>query len=190
MDEFEVNIPTVQLEKNKLYTEEQLNKLLKKPNMKTCLIDDYKGWATVNFLIGTGCRAETLLNVHVSDVDFVNYSILFRYMKTKRQINVPMSNTLKGVLSEYVEVLGLQAEDLLFPKLNGQKMSYDTLHQNISKYFEQRNVKMNGVNTFRNTFVTLFIKSRGDIYILKIILGHSNIKTTKRYVNLLPLEFK
>ena len=190
LEEFEVKIPTVQLEKKKVYTEEELNKLLKKPNMKTCLIGDYKGWATVNFLLGTGCRAETLLNVHVSDVDFVNDSILFRHMKTKRQISVPMSNTLKGVLSEYIEVLGLQAEDLLFPKLNGQKMPYDTLHQNITKYFEQRKVKMHGVNTFRNTFATLFIKSGGDIYRLKIILGHSNIKTTERYVNLLPLEFK
>ena len=190
LEEFEIKIPTVNLDKKVVYTEADLNKLLKKPNLKTCLIGDFKGWATINFLLGTGCRAETLLNVHVGDIDFVNESILFRHMKTKRQITVPMSNTLKSVLIEYIEVLGLQEEDLLFPKLNGEKMIYDTLHQNISKYFEQRNVKMRGINTFRNTFATLFIKSGGDIYRLKIILGHSNIKTTERYVNLLPLDFK
>lgn len=43
---------------------------------------------------------------------------------------------------------------------------------------------------FRNTFATMFIKGGGDIYRLKILLAHSNIKTTERYVNLLPLDFK
>jgi integrase/recombinase XerD len=36
----------------------------------------------------------------------------------------------------------------------------------------------------------MFIKNGGDIYRLKLLLNHSNIKTTERYVNLLPLEFK
>lgn len=68
-------------------------------------------------------------------------------------------------------------------------MSYDTLHQNLVNYFKHYKVKIRVVNIFRNTFATLFIKNGGDIYRLKILLGHSNIKTTERYVNLLPLDF-
>ena len=36
----------------------------------------------------------------------------------------------------------------------------------------------------------MFIRNGGDIYRLKLLLGHSNIKTTKRYINLLPIDFK
>lgn len=190
LNKFEVKIPNVDLEKKEIYTEEELNKLLKKPNLNKCLVGEYKSWVTCNFLLGTGCRAETLLNVKVEDVDFIKDSILFRHMKTKRQITVPLSNTLKVVLREYISVLGLNNNDVLFPKLNGEKMKYDTLHQNIKNFFDNRKVTFRGINVFRNTFATMFIVNKGDIYRLKVILGHSNIKTTERYINLLPLDFK
>lgn len=188
--EFEVKIPNIDLEKKEVYTEKELNLLLKKPRLSSCLVGEYKSWITCNFLLATGARSETLLNVLVKDIDFENDSILFRHMKTRKQVNVPLSNTLKCVLREYIQTLGLTKDDLLFPKLNGSKMPYDTLHQNLTLYFNNRKVKMRGVNTFRNTFATLFIKNGGDIYRLKILMAHSNIKTTERYVNLLPLDFK
>ena len=190
LQKFEVKIPTVDSDKKVIYTEKELNILLKKPNLDTCLVGDFKGYVTINFLFGTGCRSETLLNVKVEDVDFINDMILFKHMKTRRQITVPLSPTLKNVLREYIEVMNLSNEDLLFSKLNKEKMCYDTLHQNISNYFKNRNVKMRGVNTFRNTFATFFIINHGDIYRLKIILGHSNIKTTEGYINLLPINLR
>ena len=188
--EFHIKVPKISYEKKIVYTENELIVLLKKPNLNSCLIGDFKGWATINVLIGTGCRSETLLNIKIEDLDFEQNFILFRHMKTKNQISIPMSNTLKTVLREYIQVLGLSAEMLLFPKLNGEKMCYDTLHQNITNYFKQRNIKMRGVNTFRNTFATMFIKNGGDIWRLKHLLGHSNIKTTERYINLLPLDMQ
>ena len=188
LQKFDVKIPTVDADKKSIYTEDELSVLLKKPNLNICLIGDYKGWVTINFLFGTGARSETLLNVKVKDVDLHNDLILFTHMKTRRQITIPLSPTLKNVLKEYIEVMDFNSEDLLFSKLNKEKMCYDTLHQNISNYFKNRNVKMRGVNTFRNTFATFFIINYGDIYRLKIILGHSQISTTERYINLLPIN--
>jgi integrase/recombinase XerD len=190
LTKFEIKIPNIDLEKKIVYTEEELNKLLKKPNLNKCLVGEYKSWATVNFLLGTGCRTETLLNVMVGDVNFQNDSILFRHMKTRKQVTIPLSETLKVVLREYIQVMGLEVTDLLFPKLDKDKMSYDTLHQNLKNYFDSRRVHMRGINVFRNTFATMFIKNKGDIYRLKSILAHSNIKTTERYINLLPIDFK
>lgn len=187
---FDVKIPNMLLEKKKVYTEEEVLKVLKKPNINNCLIGDFRSWAIVSFLLGTGCRAETLLNVHVEDVDFNTDSILFRHMKTKRQITVPLSNTLKVTLLKYIQRMGLKKEDYLFPLLNSDKMSYDTCHQNLLTYFKHKGIKFHGINTFRNTFATMFIKNGGDIYRSKVILGHSNIKTTERYINLLPLDVK
>lgn len=190
LEKFEVKIPNVLLEKKIVYTEAEIDALLKKPNLNTCLVGDYRSYAIVSFFLGTGCRSETLLNVRVKDVDFDEERILFAHMKTRRQIIVPLSKSLKNILREYISVLGLKEDDILFPKLNGTKMSYDTLHQNLVNYFKHCKVKMHGVNTFRNTFATMFIREGGDIYRLKTQLAHSNIKTTERYVNLLPIEMK
>lgn len=190
LENFEVKIPNVLLEKKAIYTEAEVETLLRKPNLKECLVGDYRSWVSINFLIATGCRSEMLLNVRVKDINFENENILFRHMKTKRQINVRLSDTLKVVLQEYIPNLQLKDDDILFPKLNGEKMCYNTLHQNITSYFKHCKVKMRGVNTFRNTFSTLFIKNGGDIYRLKTQLAHTQITTTERYINLLPLELQ
>lgn len=151
---------------------------------------EFRFWAQISFLLGTGCRAETLLNVHVEDINFNMDNILFRYMKTKRQIIVPLSNTLKVTLMEYIERIGLKKEDYLFPLLNGEKMNYDTCHQNLQNYFKHRGVKFHGVNTFRNTFATMALKNGADVYRIQKCLRHSDIKMTERNINLLPLDFK
>lgn len=190
LEEFEVKIPNIILTKKEIYTESELNKLLKRPDLNTCVAGDYRSYITILFLMATGCRSTTLLNIRVRDLDFNKESMLFAHMKTYRQVIAPMTTTLKVELQEYINIFNLQADDILFPKLDGTQMSYDTLHQNLVNYFKHCKVKMRGVNTFRNTFATMFIKNGGDIYRLKLLLNHSNIKTTERYVNLLPLEFK
>ena len=39
------------------YTTDELQKLLKEPDCKTCSFAEYRNWVIVNFLLGTGCRA-------------------------------------------------------------------------------------------------------------------------------------
>ena len=64
--------------------------------------------------------------MRVKDINFENENILFRYMRTKRQINVPLPEALKVVLKEYIPNLQLKDEDILFSKSNGEKMCYNT----------------------------------------------------------------
>lgn len=189
LTKFEVKIPTITQQKKEIYTEDELKKLLKKPNLKNCLVGTYKSWVSVSFLLGTGCRAETFLNILVKDVNFNDNSILFRHMKAHKQIIVPLSPTLKTVLTEHIQLLDLKLDDLLFPKLDKKKMKYDTLHQNIKSFCDHRKVRMKGINTFRNTFATLFIKNgNNNIYLLQKLLGHADIRMTERYINLLPCQ--
>ena len=103
--------------------------------------------------------------------------------KAHKQITVPLSPTLEYVLREYIELLDLEHDDLLFPKLDKKKMRYDTLHQTINNFCKHRYVPMKGINTFRNTFATLFIKN-----------GNNNIrnippKTITKFIILNALPF-
>ena len=49
LEKFDVKIPNVLLEKKVIYTEAELDKLLKKPNLNTCLVGDYRSWAIIAF---------------------------------------------------------------------------------------------------------------------------------------------
>ena len=39
------------------YLDEELKKLLKKPNMKKCTFAEYRNWVIINLLLNNGCRA-------------------------------------------------------------------------------------------------------------------------------------
>ena len=50
------------------YTTDELQKLLKEPDCKTCSFAEYRNWVIVNFLLGTGCRASTMLNLQIGAI--------------------------------------------------------------------------------------------------------------------------
>ena len=51
------------------YTDEELRKLLKKPNLRKCVFSEYRNWVIINLLLNSGCRAATIRNIKVRDVD-------------------------------------------------------------------------------------------------------------------------
>jgi len=55
-----------------VYTDAELQLLLKKPDIKKSSFTEYRTWVVVNFLIATGCRLRTLINVRIKDIDFDN----------------------------------------------------------------------------------------------------------------------
>ena len=85
------------------YTTDELQKLLKEPDCKTCSFAEYRNWVIVNFLLGTGCRASTLLNLQIGDLDLSAGTVFFRHMKARNQQIVPLSKALVKVMEEYLE---------------------------------------------------------------------------------------
>ena len=45
------------------YTDEEISRLIKKPDVKKASFREYRTWAVINFFIGTGCRLSTLTSV-------------------------------------------------------------------------------------------------------------------------------
>lgn len=84
------------------YTTDELQKLLKEPDCKTCSFAEYRNWVIVNFLLGTGCRASTLLNLQIGDLDLSAGTVFFRHMKARNQQIVPLSKALVKVMEEYL----------------------------------------------------------------------------------------
>ena len=85
------------------YTTDELQKLLKEPDCKTCSFAEYRNWVIVSFLLGTGCRASTLLNLQIGDLDLSAGTVFFRHMKARNQQIVPLSKALVRIMEEYLE---------------------------------------------------------------------------------------
>lgn len=166
------------------YSESELKILLKKPNLKECNYLEYRNWVIVNFLLATGCRARTLVNLKIKDIDFDNDMITYGYTKNRKPQLIPMSNTLKQILLEYIVYRKGNEEDFLFVNAYGDILTVCQLGHNLNDYNRKRGVSKTGLHRFRHTFSLLWIQNHGDIFKLQKLLGHSTLDMVKNYVNM------
>lgn len=181
---FKIQLMKAEKKIKETYSDEELNKLLVKPDVNNCTFSTYKTWVFENYLIGTGNRISTALNVHISDVDFEGGTITLRKTKNRKQQIIPLSNSLGDVLSEYLLVRGGEGDDYLFCNEYGLKASDRTYQQLVRRYNIKRNVNKTSCHLFRHTFAKNWILAGGDMFRLQKILGHSDLTVTKEYVQM------
>lgn len=58
------------------YTDAELKKLLKRPQMRSCSFTEYRNWVIVNLLLNSGCRAATVRNMLIKDVKVIILTLL------------------------------------------------------------------------------------------------------------------
>jgi len=184
MKSFKVSLIKAEKKIKETYTEAELHLLLQKPNIKNCTFLEYRNWVCVNFFMATGCRAGTLCNLRIKDLDFDNELIRFSWTKNRRQQIVPMSNSLKLILIEYLQYREGGAEDYVFVNSYRGYLKPDQLAHNIIKYNRRRGVLKTGVHRFRHTFAKNWILNGGDIFKLQKMLGHSSMDMVRNYVEM------
>lgn len=167
-----------------VYTDEEIRKLLKKPNMKTCSFSEYRTWAVESFFVATGVRSKTLRYIEIKDLDFENELIRLTTMKGRKMVFIPMSKSLKKVLIEYLRIRGGEPNDYLFCNLEGKQLTKYALGDIISKYNKKRGVDKTGVHLFRHYFAKVYIQNGGNALKLQKLLAHSTLEQTQHYVNL------
>ena len=184
MEHFRVHIPKATKKAKETYSDAELAVLLKKPSIKSCNFTEYKTWAFENFLLGTGVRLSTALDIKIRDVDFDNGLIFLGKTKNRTQQYIPMAKSLQGILREYLDIRGGESEDYLFCNNYGQKANERTFQQMVQNYNNNRGIMKSSCHAYRHTFAKLFILNGGDAFRLQKLMGHSDISVTKEYVDL------
>ncbi len=181
---FKIKLIKAEKKIKETYTDDELERLLAKPDINNCTFSTYKTWVFENYLLGTGNRISTALNVRIADVDFDNGTITLRKTKNRKQQIIPLSSTLARILREYLEYRGGEAEDVLFCNEYGEPAIEMTYQQLVRRYNIKRKVNKTSCHLFRHTFAKNWIISGGDVFRLQKILGHSGIEVTKEYVQM------
>ena len=166
------------------YTDQELISLLQKPDTNSCSFSTFKTWVFENYLLGTGNRISTALNVRISDINFEDGLIIIRKSKNRKQMIIPLSVTLADILREYLQIRGGDPEDYLFCNDYGQQATRRTYEQLVQNYNIKHGVSKTGCHLFRHTFAKNWVLANGDIFRLQKILGHSDLTVTKEYVAL------
>ena len=171
------------------YSKKELELLLVKPKMKTCTFSEYRNWVIINLLLNSGCRASTLRNIQIRDVDLNNKVIYARHTKNKSVLAMPMCEEMSRILHEYLNVRRGKESDYLFCNAVGEQLSESCLRQTISKYNKKRGVEKTSIHMFRHTFAKIYLlECGGNAFTLQKLLGHSSLDVTKKYCSIFDSE--
>lgn len=181
---FKIKLPKVPESVKAPYTDEELLRLIEKPDFKKCKWCDVRNWAMVCYFIATGNRQRTVSYLKIGDIDFANSIIVLRNNKNSKINTCPLTDNLKKVLKEYLLYRGGEPDDYLFCSVYGERLTENGIKIAIRKYNRSRGVEKTSTHLFRHTFATNWAKSGGSASELKTILGHSTITMSDKYVHL------
>ncbi|EOT2960262.1 tyrosine-type recombinase/integrase [Clostridium perfringens] len=191
MKSFKIKLPEVDKTPIETYTDAELKILLKKPDLKKCSFSNYQSWVIINFLLSTGVRLNSLVNIKVKDLDFDNQVVHVNVTKNRRPLIIPLNRDMIKILREYLKLRDHESiEDLLFSNVYGRKLCQRTLFGMMQTYHNERGVVKTGIHRFRHTFAKKWITLGGSVVTLQKILGHSSLNITQNYINLLVEDIK
>lgn len=189
---FKIRQAEAQEEQLKLFPDDEINLLLEKPARSNGKFTDWRTWAVCNWVLGTGNRAATIVDVQIGDIDFRKKEIALRHTKNKKAQIIPLSSSLEVVLKEYIRMWRKDAppEAYLFCNVGEEKLTTNALQNSFGKYCKARGATHTNIHGLRHNFAKGWVKNNGNMYALQKILGHSTLDMTRKYVNLFSEDIK
>ncbi len=191
MPTFKIKLAKADKQPIETYTDDELKKMLRKPNLKQCTFQEYKSWVIVNFLLSTGVRQHSLINIRVKDIDFDNEVVYVNVTKNRKPLIIPLNQDILKILKEYLKYRNHESkEDYLFCNVFGKQLTKSTVYHGLWHYNKSRNVETTGMHRFRHTFAKKWVTMGGNVVTLSKILGHSSLAITENYLNILTCDLK
>lgn len=181
---FKVPITKVDKQIKSTYTDDELRKLLVRPNMKTVSFPQYRNWVIVNFLLSTAVRASTLVGLKNRDIDIMNRRIDLRITKSRKQNIIPLSSKMMEILVEYMNMRRGDLDDPLFCDEYMQPMTYEGLKTAIRRYNTKFGVNKSSIHLFRHTSAKRAVMQGMNVFALQKMLGHNDLTVSREYVEM------
>ena len=157
----------------------QISKLLSVIPITT----QYKHRDKVMILIlwDTAIRMNELLSIGIDDLNLKMNTIRISGKGNKDRI-VPIGRKTMRELIKYLKLRKDTNSPLLFSTRNGDKLLQRNFQRTIKRYGDKIGVKVSP-HLIRHSAASFLAKSEMPAQHIQILLGHSNLNTTQRYIN-------
>lgn len=150
-----------------------------------------RDFAVVLLVAELGIRSGDIIRLKLSDIHWERNTIEFIQYKTKIFNQLPLLENIKYAIIDYLKNSRPKSNsDYIFLGIkNGiMPITNTCMHQIVSKYFEKAGIdismRKHGPHAMRHSLASSLLNTNTPMHVIKEVLGHSNINTTKMYLNI------
>lgn len=149
---------------------------LKEILLKLQDLEKNSNFTTMIYLLAySGLRPSDIIYIEKDDINLDDMLLTYHSSKTNKEFIVPLFPELKPILEKRMNEI-----------VEGRIFNYATVREMgkaFARYLSSIELNKKGYNlrTFRKSFATTAFESGIDIVSTSALLGHSNIRTTKKY---------
>ena len=186
------NRPKIRTEHNVTYlTKEEIDMVLNEIKTNSTESKRSRDLCLVSLALSTGLRVSAITQINIDDIDFTNYTISVVEKGNKvRTIN--FGSNLAQLIQECItdrDIYFSGAEtNALFLSQWRKRMTTQSVRDLVAKYTSNIQGKHITPHKLRASAATNLAASGVSIQAIAKVLGHENIQTTRRYVEILDSE--
>lgn len=182
---------------HQLKEKEQIKPTLTKPEIKKITTKlknrgtyaGYRDLVIFQLFLDTGIRLGELESILKEDIN--EDSITIRETKSKTQRVVYPSKSMMAAIESYLLIRKEFKSPYLFVTNSGSQLKRRTIQQNIALHGREAKIeKRVSPHMLRRTYAKFSIMNGIDPFSLATLLGHSDLQTTKRYVQIWGVDLK
>ncbi len=131
----------------------------------------------------TGLRLKEVRYIHIDNLNLSNNSYTATTTKTDLDRIVYYTDSTKELIIDYISKYDIK--DFLFINMKSKKVVTTNSIENVAKRMRKNlGLKFSiSPHKWRHTFANDFSKNTNDLESLRVMLGHTDISTTQRYLH-------
>jgi site-specific recombinase XerD len=148
--------------------------------------------AIVCLMMESGLRLDEVASLQVDDVHLKDMYVKVRG-KGDKEGYVPIGPTTLKALNRYMAHFRVPADPRtrrLFLNIFGEPLRYESIKSAFSRLAKKSGIKRLHPHLLRHTAATRMLANGADVHTVQRILRHSDIRTTLRYLHLVPEQLK
>lgn len=145
---------------------------------------EFRNYVFLKMLLDTGLRMHELTHVKVKDIDFNTLSIHVKVTKTDNDRYVCFTDLTGALLIKFIA--SQKIKGYLFQDFSTNKpLTTSSVECFIYRLKKKLNIEEQITpHKWRHTFATNYLNFGGDLETLRLLMGHSNLKTTQKYLHI------
>ena len=187
VNKFHLNYLKEEKHIKQIYTDEDIKRLTKQPDINTTCYSELRTWLAVIIALNTGARAGSVCGLRKDDIDLKNRTILFRHAKNHREFVMPVPRHVIEAVRFYLDAVDI--EDYMFLTSDGKQLNSKQLGSSFRKYCKNKNIRTtSSYHSLRRWYSIKLLQETNNVYLVKSVLQHSNISTTQIYLQSVGID--